>query len=408
MKKTDKKIKIPLNVWVLGFVSFFNDIASEMIYPIVPIFITQVLKAPVAIVGLIEAIAEATASFGKFFFGYLSDKIKKRKPFVAFGYGFSAVSKILMGLAFAWPMVLFTRFIDRLGKGLRTGARDALLLQNTNKNNKGFIFGFHRALDSAGAFLGPILALFLMTVFSEKIRTIFFIAFFPAFIGVILLLIFVKEKKTLPVEEKKESFNLSFALKKIVNEKSLLLFFLASFLFNLGNSSDAFLILRAKNLGLTTSLAVAVYVVYNLSQTIFATPFGSLSDKIGAKKVYMAGLLIFSLVYFFLGFIKNSFYLWFIFPIYGIYIAATDGIAKAYLGKYILPKEAGSIFGLYQMLMTIATFFASIIGGLLWSKIAPPFTFYFGSLMALLAFLVFLVFPLSTIPPSSDIEALRQ
>lgn len=386
-----KKTTIPLNVWILGLVSFFNDVASEMIYPIVPIFITQVLKAPVAIVGLIEAIAEATASFGKFIFGYLSDKIQKRKPFVVSGYTLASFSKLMMGLAFNWQLVLAARFIDRLGKGVRTSARDALLLQNTKDSNRGLIFGFHRSLDSAGAFLGPIFALILMVVFASNLRLVFFIAFIPAFVGVILLLIFVKEKKTDQHEKTQPSINLRLALKKIINEKNLFLFFIVSFLFNLGNSSDAFLILRAKNLGLTTTLAIAAYVIYNLSQTLFATPLGSLSDKLGAKKIYLVGLLIFSFVYLSLGYIKNPFYLWFIFPIYGIYIAATDGVSKAYLGQFINQKQSGSIFGLYQMLMTIANFFASIIGGFLWSRFNPSFTFYFGSLMAFSAFLVFVL-----------------
>ena len=159
--------KIPKNVFILGLVSFFNDMASEMVYPIVPIFLTTVLKVSTPIVGLIEGIAEATAAIGKFIFGYLSDKIGQRKPFVVSGYSFSTISKVLIGLSNVWPLVLLARFIDRLGKGVRTSARDSLLLQNTTKNNKGFIFGYHRAFDSAGAVIGPIIGLTLIYFFKE-------------------------------------------------------------------------------------------------------------------------------------------------------------------------------------------------------------------------------------------------
>ena len=168
--------KVPKNVFILGLVSFFNDIASEMVYPIVPIFLTTILKVSTPVVGLIEGIAEATAAIGKFIFGYLSDKIGSRKPFVIAGYSFSTVSKILIGLANFWPMVLLARFIDRLGKGVRTSARDSLLLQNTTKNNKGFIFGYHRAFDSAGAVFGPIIGLILIYFLKENLRFIFYFA----------------------------------------------------------------------------------------------------------------------------------------------------------------------------------------------------------------------------------------
>ncbi len=398
--------KVPRSVFFLGLVSFFNDIAAEMVYPIVPIFLTTVVHAPVAIVGLIEGIAEGTASLGKFIFGFLSDKIHKRKIFVVGGYGFSSVSKLLIALATGWPFVLFARFIDRLGKGVRTGARDSILLQNTTAKNKGFIFGYHRAFDSAGAVLGPILALFLMNILREDLRTIFFIAFIPSLIGVLLLIIFVKEKRF--AESKFSIFNSQFSLKsqfsnlKNINFKfisnfkfqisnlspSLKLFFLISIIFAIGNSSDAFLILRAKDLGLTTTLTVAAYVLFNLSQTIFATPMGQLSDRIGARRVYAAGLLVFSLVYFLFGISNNSNLLWILFPIYGIYIAATDGVSKAYIGEFISEKESGTYFGLYQTGIAVAGFFASLIGGILWNQIHPSATFFYGSMMALLAFLV--------------------
>jgi MFS family permease len=379
----EQKTKIPKNVLILGLVSFFNDTASEMVYPIIPIFMTQVLKASTTAVGLVEGIAESTAALTKFIFGYLSDKFQRRKPFVTLGYTFSALSKGVIGFASSWPLVLFSRFLDRLGKGLRTGARDALLLQNTNEKNKGFIFGFHRSLDSAGAVLGPILGLIFIYFFANNLRLIFYLATIPGLFAVLLLILLVSEKKEgikLPKTSQKFSFSFRFLNPKVK------LFLIISFIFALGNSSDAFLILRAKNLGLTTQLAVAAYVLYNLVQTLLGTYLGKLSDKIGHRKMFAFGLLVFSFVYFSFGVIKDSLFLWFLFPIYGIYIAATDGVSKAYLGEFISEKEAGSVYGLYQMLLALASFFASFVGGILWTKIGPQATFYFGAIMAFLSF----------------------
>jgi len=385
--------KIPKNVFILGLVSFFNDVASEMIYPIMPIFLTSVLGAPAAVVGMIEGIAEATASIGKFIFGYLSDKIRKRKIFVVFGYSLSTLSKLFIGLATAWPFVLFARFIDRLGKGLRTGARDSILFQNTTAKNKGFIFGFHRAFDSAGAFVGPIIALVLLSVLKGNMRLIFLIAFVPATIGVILLMVFVKEKK---ISDPAESFPpagassvrvVGSSSSSALRNKKLTLFFTISIIFALGNSSDAFLILRAKNLGLTTALTVVTYILYNLFQTLFSTPAGTIADRIGARRVYAIGLLIFAVVYFCFGIIQNAFWIWILFPIYGFYIATTDGVSKAYIAEFISERESGTYFGLYQTGIAVASFFASYIAGILWD-ITPAFTFFYGAGMALLAFLI--------------------
>ena len=189
--------KVPRNVFILGLVSFFNDMASEMIYPIVPIFLTTVLKTSIPVFGIIEGIAEATAAFTKYLFGSLSDYFKKRKIFVVLGYSFGAISKLLIGLASGWPLVLTARLIDRSGKGLRTAPLDSLLLENANKKNRGFIFGFHRAFDSLGAVVGPLVALLLLYIFKENIRLVFFLAFIPSVIGVVLLVILIKEKKCL-------------------------------------------------------------------------------------------------------------------------------------------------------------------------------------------------------------------
>lgn len=380
--------KIPFPVVILGLVSFFNDLASEMIYPIVPIFMTTVLHTSIPLVGVIEGIAEATASITKYFFGTFSDYLKRRKIFVTLGYSFGAVSKILIGLAFGWQMVLFARIIDRIGKGLRTAPRDSLLLENANTQNKGFIFGFHRSFDSLGAVFGPLFALFALYLLHENMRQAFFFAFIPGVIAVLLLMVFVKEKKQI-INVPEHKFvkinlkNMDFRLK---------LFLLISFIFAAGNSSDVFLLLQAKNLGLSATLVVLTYVTYNISQTVFATPAGQLSDKLGARKVFIFGLLIFALVYLAFGLVQNSFWLWILFPIYGVYIAATDGVSKAYLSEFIDKKESGTYFGAYYTLTAIGTLLASSIGGILWNKINPSATFFYGSAMSFLAFLILISF----------------
>jgi MFS family permease len=380
------KFKIPFTVWLLGLVSFFNDLSAEMIYPIVPIFLTTVLGTPIQIVGLIEGLAEATASIGKYGFGTFSDYLKKRKIFVILGYSFGAVSKLLIAAATSWPLVLFSRFIDRTGKGLRTAPRDSILLENTTSTNKGYIFGFHRAFDSLGAVFGPLAGLALLYFLKENMRLTFMIAFIPSVIAVFLLFL-VKEKKV-PAEKTERKF-VKISWKAISGP--LKIFLISSFIFSLGNSSDAFLILRAKDLGLTTTLAVLTYVLYNIAQTLFATPAGSLADKIGAKKVYMIGLVVFSVVYFLFGIINNSFWLWFIFPLYGVYIAFTDGVSKAYISEFIKKEESGTYFGAYYTLTAVGNFLASFVGGVIWSALDPSMTLFYGSAMALIAFVLFFI-----------------
>lgn len=379
--------KIPRNVFLLGLVSFFNDLASEMIYPLVPLFLTTVLHTSIPIIGFIEGLVEAVASIGKYLFGTYSDYIQKRKVFVVWGYSLAAISKALIGFAFGWQLVLFARFIDRVGKGLRTAPRDSLLLENATLQNKGYIFGFHRAFDSLGAVFGPLIALVVLFFLKNNLRQTFFFAFIPAAIAVILLVLFVHEKKKDVPQEQYRFVKIRLSTLSL----RLKLFLVISFLFAIGNSSDVFLLLNAKNLGLSTMLVVLVYVLYNVSQTVFATPAGYLADKLGARKVFAGGLLVFSIVYFFFGIVTNSFWLWILFPVYGIYIAATDGVSKSYISEFITKEESGTYFGAYYTLTAIGTFFASLIGGFLWYFVHPSATFFYGSIMALIALMVLLI-----------------
>jgi len=374
--------KIPFPVLILGLVSFFNDLASEMIYPIVPLFLTTVLHTSIPVIGLIEGFVEATASLTKYFFGAYSDYLKQRKFFIILGYSFGAVSKLLIGLAYGWPMVLGARFVDRLGKGLRTAPRDSLLLENTTPQNKGFIFGIHRSFDSLGAVFGPLIALLVLALFKDNLRLSFFIAFLPGCVAVLLLSIFVKEKKKAVKQETPRFVKISWSGIPL----QLKLFLVASFIFALGNSSDVFLLLRASSLGLNTTLVVLVYILYNVSQTIFATPAGMIADKLGAKNVFIGGLVAFAIVYGAIGLTQHSWPLWILFPLYGLYIAATDGVSKSYLSEFIKKEESGTYFGAYYTLTAVGTFFASVIGGLLWNYVHSSMTFFYGSAMAMIAF----------------------
>ncbi|OGD16235.1 hypothetical protein A2V47_08105 [Candidatus Atribacteria bacterium RBG_19FT_COMBO_35_14] len=379
------KFGISKNVFILGLVSFFNDVASEMIYPIVPIFLTSVLGAPVAIVGLIEGIAESTASILKVVSGWLSDKFQRRKPFLVAGYSFSAISKIILSLAFSWPFVLMARFIDRFGKGVRTSARDALITESSENSLRGRAFGFHRALDTLGAVVGPMIALLAIHFLDNNFRLIFFLAFIPAFMGILLLLFFVKEKK-------KEANSVStFHFNWYNLDPSFKIFLLISFIFALGNSSDTFLILRAQNLGLSLSLVVLAYVLFNFTYAIFSIPAGIISDKIGPRKVLLAGFLLFSAVYLFFGLIHSSLFIWFLFPVYGLYMALTEGVGKAYISNLVPQEKSGTAFGVYHTIIGLTTFFASLFAGLLWTYIDVSAPFIFGSITAVISAFLFVV-----------------
>ena len=383
-----KSVSKNKNVIVMGLVSLFNDISSEMIYPIVPIFLKTVLGAPVAVIGLIEGIAESTASLLKVVSGWFSDKIQKRKIFVTIGYSFSAVSKILIGLAKSWPFVLFARFIDRFGKGTRTAARDALILESVAPEQRGRAFGLHRSMDSMGAVIGPLLALLLVGLYDGNYRKIFFIAAIPSFIGVLLLIAFVKEKKKEHIIGQAEKPAV-FKFRWSDFTPQFKFFLLITAIFSIGNSSDAFLILRAQSLGLSVTLTVAAYVLFNLTYSFFSYPAGIITDKIGSKKVLAVGFWLFALVYLMFGLIDKSFLVWFLFPLYGIYMGLTDGISKAYISTMIPTEKSGTAFGAHQTVIGVCVFVASATAGILWNKINPSAPFYFGAITSALAAILF-------------------
>lgn len=384
LNKIIKNLKIPKNVFALGWVSFFNDLASEMVYPIVPIFLTSFLGVPVSIVGVIEGIAESTASILKVFSGWLSDRFQKRKLFAVSGYSLSTFSKIILGLSYIWPFVLVARFIDRFGKGIRTSARDSLITESCPENIRGKSFGFHRALDTLGAVFGPLAAIIFLAIFNDNLRLVFYIAFIPGIIGVILLIVFVREKK-----KKALSFNDIKLRWRDVNP-SFKIFLFVSIIFSIGNSSDVFLILRAQDLGLTIRITIFAYVLFNLTYALFSTPAGIIVDRIGAKKILILGFLIFSLVYFFLGLINKSLFIWLLFPIYGIYMALTEGVGKAYISLLVPQEKSGTAFGIYQTSIGICSFFSSLIAGVMWNYINVRIPFFFGSITAFVAAILFI------------------
>ena len=378
------KVKIPAVVWLLGFVSLLNDVASEMLYPVLPIFITQILGAPVFVVGIIEGIAEGSASLFKTFFGFWSDELQKRKPFVVGGYSASAVAKIIIALSYTWPLVLLGRIIDRMGKGARDNARDALLLETTDKTNKGLIFGLHRAMDTTGAVIGPAIALILLFLFHNNIRLVLYIAVIPTFLSLILF-IWVKEAKH---KLQTAKIKLSVSLKNFPPELKMFIFGLC--VFSLGNSSDSFLILRAKNLGLSLVLIISAYILYNLIYALSSTPAGAISDRIGTKKVFITGIIIFALCYLGFAFDKSGIFVWPLFAVYGFYIGLTDGVSKAMVGALVGEEQAGTAYGVLNTVTSLFTLLASVIGGFLWSLVAPSATFYFAVICAVISIPIFL------------------
>jgi len=372
------------NIKALGFVSMFNDIASEMIYPIIPIFLTTVLGAPPSFIGLIEGVAESTASLLKVMSGWLSDKLKKRKVFVTSGYLLSAVSKGILAIAVSWTYVLFARFTDRFGKGIRTSARDALIADSSDNETRGASFGLHRAMDQFGAVIGPLTGLALIYLMNDDFPLIFLAAVIPGLIAVGILIFFVREPVhhflpgAMPLRLNWREMNRSFKV-----------FLLINILFALANSSDAFLILRAQSLGFSTDRIILLYVVFNLFYSLLSYPFGKLSDRIGQRPVLIFSFLLFAAVYTGFAMTGHGFIMWVLFPLYGIYMAMSDGIGKAYIIKHVPSNARGTALGLFYTSTGVMAFLASLMAGLLWQYVSIASTFLIGACLALLSGLLF-------------------
>jgi len=399
---TTAKRGITRNVILTGFTSFFTDISTEMIYPLLQAFVAMVMAAQRAylgpVLGIIEGIAESTASLLKVFFGYYSDKIQKRKLPAIAGYSTSALAKFLLLLAsFGWYFVLFARFLDRVGKGIRTAPRDALISESTPKEMQGKAFGFQRGMDFAGATLGTVICFFLVLRFMDPVTktlkdldsfyTLFIISIIPAFIGVIFLF-FITEKKFEPEQTAKSQEpkpNLNIRL----YDKNLQIFFLAQLIFTLGNSSNQFLLLRSMNLGYALSTVILMYLIFNLCTALLSTPFGSLSDRIGRKTVLMAGYVFYAVVYIAFGFISlsSSSFLWFFWPLYGIYYAMTEGVEKAFVSDMAPQESKATALGFYHTIVGVGLLPASVIAGILFSFL-PRAPFLFGGAMALVTVVI--------------------
>ncbi len=387
----NRSAKLSPNVVKLGWVSLLTDISSEMLYPVIPIFLTSVMGAPMAALGLIEGLAESAANVLKIFSGWWSDRVGKRRPFVIGGYGLSAFSKPLLAFAqyLGWPFVLAMRVADRTGKGLRTSSRDALIADYTPDALRGRAFGLHRAMDSLGAVLGPLAALYFLARIGQgdqtaqlaAYRSIFLWAFLPAALGVVLLFL-VKEKPFSPRFKRPQfgwgTFNRDFKV-----------FVLVNLVFALGNSSDAFLIVRAKELFASTGNAmvtvILAYILYNLTYSLGSYPAGLLADRFGPRRVFLAGLLLFAAVYVGFAFNRSAALVWPLFAVYGFYTAFTDGVGKAYASKLVREDLRATGMGVYHMSVGLATFVASTAAGLLWQAFGPAAAFLYGAGMALLA-----------------------
>jgi MFS family permease len=378
------KSKIPRQVFILGMVSLFTDIASEMLYPITPIFLTAVLGSSMAVVGIIEGIAEFIAGLLKGYFGNLSDKVGKRSVFIVIGYGLSAIAKPLPGIFQNIPTVLFSRVADRTGKGIRTAPRDALLGSHSN-GNSGAVFGFHRGMDTLGAAIGPAAALVLLHYFPDNFQLIFLLAFVPSAIAVLFTLL-VKDK---PIESKpggRKNYS-SFWKSAPKSYKKLLVLIT---IFSLVNSSDVFLILKSRDVSDSSTLAIFGYIFYNLIYAAASYPLGGLADKYGKRKIFSLGLIIFSLVYFGFALVPDIKFIWLLFALYGIYAASTEGVSKAWVSDLITDEQRGSAIGLLTMLSSFSVMLGSFLTGILWDQFGSAIPFLLSATVSLvIAFIVF-------------------
>lgn len=385
--KSKKILGLERNVFFIGLTSFFTDASAKMIYSVMPLFLLSIGASKTSI-ALIEGIAESTASLFKALSGYWSDKIGKNKPFMLFGYGITALLTPLYALVRFPVQVLVLRFVERIGKGLRAAPRDSLISGSVPKNETGKNFGFHKAMDNSGAIIGPLSAFLLLYFFPLNYTTIFLIATLPAILGVVSIVVFVKETKSDPARSQPQ-FQFSQLPKKFY------FFLVVVAVFTLGNSADALLLVKTAETGIDKSYIPFVYMLFNTVSVFLAIPIGRMSDKKGREILIIAGFLVYAVVYYFFGRYHslNIFLVLFIF--YGVYSALVDGSQKALISDSVPKELKGTAYGLYHAVLGITLLPASLIAGLLYDRVNSNAPFYFGSVMALLACLLMIVYALT-------------
>ncbi|MBK7374487.1 MAG: MFS transporter [Chitinophagaceae bacterium] len=366
---------ITRTIWMLSLVSLFTDLASEMLYPVMPLFLKHIGYSAIFI-GVLEGIAEAVAGLSKSYFGKWSDLSGKRLPFVQLGYAFSAISKPMLAiLTYPW-WIFLSRTVDRLGKGIRTGARDAMLSDECTKENKGRVFGFHRSMDTFGAVLGPVAALTYLYFYPDDYKTLFLIAFIPGLLAIITTLLIKEKRRPATTNHKSQTTNFftffSYWKTSSPEYKRLLTGLL---LFALFNSSDVFLLLRMKESGLPDTAIIGTYVFYNLVYALLAYPVGILADRIGLKRIFITGLFVFAFVYLGFALNNNSIVFIFLFLLYGLYAAATEGVSKAWISNIVDKSETATAIGTYSGFQSICALIASSLCGLLWYNFGSMVTF---------------------------------
>jgi len=376
---------ISSNVLILGLVSLLTDISSEMIYPLLPLFVTSVLGAGPAFLGVIEGVAESTAALLKLASGIISDRVEGRKPLVLAGYSLSSLSRPLIAMAGSPFFVLLVRFTDRIGKGIRTSPRDALIADSTDAAMRGKAFGFHRSLDHTGAIIGPLLATALLTWFVSDLRTVFWLAAIPGILAVILIVAKVRDIPRTPVA--------ATARPGIAPGGNIRAYLLILLLFTLGNSSDVFLLLRAGQLGVTPARIPLLWTFFHLVKMLTSMPFGTLSDRIGRRGVIITGWGVYALAYIGFGLATTELQIWLLFAWYGLFYGMTEGVEKAYLSDLTQPEERGSAFGWYNFAVGVGALPASLLFGLIWQSWSPQTAFAFGAGLACLAALLLFAFP---------------
>lgn len=376
------------NIVFLGLVSFFADISGEMVYPIIPLYLTSTFGATPALVGIIEGIAESVASLLKVFSGYVTDRYKRKKKVAFMGYATGVVYKIALIMAGSWVGILAARVIDRIGKGIRTAPRDVMVSESAQIGQAGKAFGIHKALDMAGSALGILIAYFLLQTTNKNFdyHRVFLFSIIPAAMSLGMLCKVKEKNDACPRKEREPFWN---NVKRLDNQ--LKLYLLVTFIFTLGNSSNAFLLLRAKSMGFDDSDVILLYFIYNVTASALAIPAGRRSDRVGRKRLLVFGYVIFAAVYLGFAFVSGKRFMVFLFIMYGFYTAMIAGVERAFISEVAPEDLKGTMLGLHSTLVGIALLPASAIAGVLWTTFGLKVPFIFGSCMSLLAAFILLI-----------------